>query len=67
MQLFSFPQSLRLFKSAMPELRKVEKFLTGEVFSVNPVLFYRGKVDTIVVIDGKLFLAMTARFRHPEW
>ena len=51
----------------MPELRKVEKFLTGEVFSVNPVLFYRGKVDTIVVIDGKLFIAMTARFRHPEW
>ena len=41
----------------MPELRKVERFLTGEVFSTNPVLFYRGKVDTIVVIDGKLTLA----------
>jgi len=53
---FASPQALRLFKSALPQLRRVEKYVNGEVFSTNPVLFYRGKIDTIVVLDGELTL-----------
>jgi len=53
---FASPQALRLFKSALPQLRRVEKYINGEVFSTNPVLFYRGKIDTIVIVDGELTL-----------
>ena len=45
-------QELRFFKSALSELRKIEKFVQGELICANPALFYQGKIDTLVVIDG---------------
>jgi len=44
------------FQSALPELRRIDHYVTGEIFSTNPLLFYRGKIDTLVIIDGEITL-----------
>ena len=49
-------KALRLFESALPELQLVEKYVTGEILTTNPLLFYRGKIDTLAVVNGELTL-----------
>jgi len=46
----------RLFLSAHQVLKRVETYITGEIFSTNPCLFYRGKIDSLVIIDGQVTL-----------
>ena len=48
------PADLRLYESALPQLRDMTgKYVTGEVCSTHPALFYRAKIDSLVVdVDG---------------
>merc|ERR1712212_527961 len=47
---------IRLFLSAYNVLKRVERYITGEIISTNPCLFYLGKIDSLVIIDGQVTL-----------
>merc|ERR1712212_139745 len=47
---------IRLFLSAYNVLKRVQRYITGEIISTNPCLFYLGKIDSLVIIDGQVTL-----------
>jgi len=49
-------KTIKLFESAIPQLQKVDKYMIGEKFCSHPLLYYRGKIDTLAIVGGELAL-----------
>jgi len=49
-------KEMRLFRSAYHVLQRVDSYITGEILSTHPCLFYHGRIDSLVIIDGHVTL-----------